>query len=188
MKGGFPVAIQRSSQRRRQAWFGSYITTIRQRDVRDMASIEGLREMPRLLALLATRVGASANYAGLSRSLSMPQSTLKRYVALLEAAFLVQPLPAWSANLGLRLVTSPKVILVDSGLLVYLLGADRPRLLDDASLTGHIVENFVAMELSKQLGWLSAARQARSFTSRRPPGGRWICSSNTRMDAWWVLR
>lgn len=154
LKGGFPVPLQRESHRRRQAWFGSYITTILQREVRDMASIEGLSEMPRLLALLATRVGALINFADLSRSLSMPQSTLKRYMALLEAAFLVRPLPAWSANLGKRLVKSPKLMLVDSALLVYLLGADKRRLLEDPALLGHLAENFVAMELRKQLGWL----------------------------------
>ena len=108
--GGFPVPVQRGSHRRRQAWFGSYITTILQREVRDMA--------------------------------------------LLEAAFLVRPLPAWSTNLGQRLVKSPKLMLVDSGLLVYLLGADRDRLLADHTLMGHLAENFVAMELRKQLGWL----------------------------------
>ncbi len=152
--GGFPVPVQRGSHRRRQAWFGSYITTILQREVRDMARIEGLNEMPRLLALLATRVGALINFADIARGLSIPQSTLKRYMALLEAAFLVRPLPAWSTNLGQRLVKSPKLMLVDSGLLVYLLGADRDRLLADPTLMGHLAENFVAMELRKQLGWL----------------------------------
>jgi predicted AAA+ superfamily ATPase len=168
LKGGFPAAIQRASQKRRQAWFGSYVTTILQRDVRDMASIEGLSEMPRLLGLLATRVGALINYADLSRSLSMPQSTLKRYMALLEASLLVQPLPAWSANLGKRLAKSPKIMLADSGLLVYLLGAEKQRLLNDASLLGHIFENFVAMELRKQLGWLQP--YARLFHFRASAG------------------
>lgn len=168
LKGGFPVAVQRASQRRRQAWFGSYITTILQRDVRDMTSIEGLSEMPRLLALLATRVGSLVNYADLSRSLSMPQSTLKRYMALLEAAFLVQLLPAWSSNLGKRLVKSPKIMLVDSGLLTYLLGVDRTRLLKDPTLLGHVFENFIAMELMKQLGWLEP--QANLFHFRTSSG------------------
>lgn len=153
LRGGFPVAVQRASQKRRDAWFGSYITTILQRDVRDLANIEGLSEMPRLLALLATRAGSLINFADLSRSLSMPQTTLKRYMTLLQAAFLVQPLPAWSSNLGKRLVKSSKITLVDTGLLTHLLGMERTRLLNDPTLLGHVFENFIAMELRKQIGW-----------------------------------
>ncbi len=153
VQGGYPVVAERRSHDRRRAWFGSYITTILQRDVRDMASIEGLTAMPRLLSLLASRAGALLNYAELSRSLSMPQTTLKRYMTLLETTFLVQLLPAWSSNLGKRLVKSPKIMLVDSGLLCHLTGSDVTRLGDNPTLLGDKLENFVVMELRKQSGW-----------------------------------
>src|SRR5439155_11382614 len=60
--GGYPPSLERAGARRR-AWFGSYLTAILQRDIRDLANIEGLTELPRLLALLATRTGTLANYA-----------------------------------------------------------------------------------------------------------------------------
>jgi len=122
--GGFPEVVSRKDARRRNAWFGSYITTILQRDVRDLANIEHLTLLPRLLSLLATRSSCLLNYSELSRSLALPQSTLKRYMALLETTFLVQLLPPWSANLGKRLVKSPKIMLCDTGLMAYLLGMD----------------------------------------------------------------
>lgn len=151
--GGYPGVLQRRGHERRRAWFGSYITTLLQRDVRDISNIEGLTAVPRLLSLLGARSGSLLNSAEVSRSLSMPVSTLKRYMALLETTFLVQLLPAWSSNLGKRLVKSPKVLIVDSGLLCHLIGADAKRLAADATLLGHVLESFVVMELRKQQGW-----------------------------------
>jgi hypothetical protein len=151
--GGYPEAQSRKKAARRGAWFESYITTILQRDVRDISNIENLAEVPKLLALLASRVCSLVNYADIARSLTMPQSTLKRHMALLEATFLVRLLPAWSSNLGKRLIKSPKLVLTDTGLLSHVLGLDRVRAGQDRTLFGHVLENFVAMELVKQLTW-----------------------------------
>ncbi len=106
-QGGYPEMLQRTTEERRQAWFGSYITTILQRDVRDISNVQDLSDLPRLLALVASRAGSLLDYADLARSLSMPQTTLKRYMALLEATFLIWKLPAWFTNIGKRLAKAP---------------------------------------------------------------------------------
>jgi len=165
--GGYPEA-QARGEGRRQAWFASYVSTILQRDVRDLAQIEGLTAMPRLLALLASRTGSLLNYADLARSVQIPQSTLKRYLALLEQTFLVQRLPPWSTNLGLRLVKSPKLYLSDTGLLLHLLNVDQARLQADPALLGHVVENLVVTELRKQTAW--SAVRASLYHLRTPTG------------------
>jgi predicted AAA+ superfamily ATPase len=151
--GGYPEMLNRSSADRRQAWFGSYITTILQRDVRDISNIRDLADLPRLLTLVASRAGSLLDYADLARCIGIPQTTVKRYMALLEATFLVQTLPAWFTNIGKRLVKAPKVYLNDTGLLAHLLGVDADRLRSDSTLGGGVLENFVAMELLKQRGW-----------------------------------
>jgi predicted AAA+ superfamily ATPase len=151
--GGFPEIAIRSSVSRRRAWFRSYVTTVLSRDARDLADIESLASLPKLLRLLASRTASLLNYADLSRALAMPQSTLKRYMGLLQALFLYYPLPAWSSNLGQRLIKSPKVLLSDTGLLAFLSGVTPSRLRQDPSAGGHILENFVAMELVKQASW-----------------------------------
>lgn len=151
--GGFPEVLERKSLSRKHAWFDSYLETITQRDIRDLANIERLSEIPRLLALLASRAGQLINYADLSRSLQIPQATLKRYVSLLETTFMIRRLPAWSINIGKRLTKAPKLLLTDSALQLHLLGVDENRLVNDQTLFGHVLENFVAMELTKQLGW-----------------------------------
>ncbi len=152
LRGGFPEAAGRPADRRGE-WFGSYLTTILQRDVRDLARIEGLADMPRLLALLAGRATGTLNAADLSRTLSVPLSTLKRYLALLEATFLVRLLPAWSANASARLAKAPKLLLADTGLLAHLTGASAERMAIDPGAAGPLLENFAAMELMKQSAW-----------------------------------
>lgn len=153
LQGGFPELVGKISEARRRAWFRSYVTTILQRDVRDLSSIEDLSALPRLLALLATRSATLLNYAELSRSAGIPASTLKRYFLLLEATFLVQTLPAWSANLSKRLVKSPKILLADTGLLASLLDFSVERLSEEPRLAGQLLESFVLLEIRKQIAW-----------------------------------
>jgi hypothetical protein len=118
-----------------------------------LANIEGLTDFPRLLSLIASRTSGLLNFSDLSRSLSMPQSTLKRYFTLLEATFLVLTIPAWANNQGIRLTKAPKIMFADTGLACHVLGMDRARLQADGNAKGPLLENFVAMELVKQAGW-----------------------------------
>ncbi len=167
-KGGYPEIQARKSPARREAWFDFYIDSILQRDVRDLANIERLSEIPQLLALLASRVAQPVNFADLARTLAIPQTTLKRYMALMETTFLVRLLPAWFSNIGKRLAKAPKLLLIDTGLLAHLLEANANRLRRDRTLLGHVLENFAAMELVKQLGW--SARRCRLFHFRTESG------------------
>ncbi len=151
--GGYPEALARSSAARRSAWFRSYVTTATERTVRDVAEISGLPDLRRLLAALAYRSGSLVNVADLSRTLGVPQTTLKRYLALLEIAFLVQRLPAWSANLTTRLVKTPKIYVTDSGLLAHLLATDPQRMSREPTQFGQILESFVITEIDRQAAW-----------------------------------
>ena len=151
MRGGFPEVVEMDAARR-YAWFQSYLMTILQRDVRDMANIESLTAVPKLLSLLATRIGSPANYSEIGRDLGMPQTTLRRYMGLLQATFLVQIAPAWFTNRGKRLAKSPKLYLVDSGLAGSLMGFDAGTA-PPPVMSGPLIENFIVMELRKQLGW-----------------------------------
>lgn len=153
LAGGFPDAVTRHNPRRRAAWFDSYVQSILQRDVRDLANIEQLTEIPNLLQLLATRSATLLNFAELSRSCSLPQSTLKRYFALLEMLFLVVRLPSWERNAGKRLVKAPKVFLPDSGLLCHFMGETPDSLAAKAGLPGRVVETFVLAELLKHVAF-----------------------------------
>lgn len=169
VRGGYPEPLGRRDADRRAAWFASYITAILQRDVRDLANIDGLADLPRLLALIASRTCGLLNFADLARSLSIPQSTLKRYFGLLEATFLVQTIPAWASNRGVRLAKAPKVLPCDTGLAAHVLGLDQDRLTTDWNARGPLLEGLVATELLKQATWSKARITIHHF---RPVQGR----------------
>ncbi|MEM1093656.1 MAG: ATP-binding protein [Bacteroidota bacterium] len=169
VRGGYPEAVERSTARRRGRWFESYITAILQRDVRDLANIEGLSEMPRLLALLAARTGTLLNTSEVSRSSRLPATTLKRYMTLLQATFLVRLIPAWSTNRSKRLVKSPKLIVTDTGLASHLVGftADGSVPPALADMPGTLLETFVLAELLKQMEWSERRVRLHHFRTQR---------------------
>lgn len=153
LTGGYPEVIQRKTANRRSAWFNSYIATLLQRDVRDLANIEGLIDFPKLLSILAARAGGLLNYAEVSRTSALPQTTLKRYVALLENLFLIEYLPAYSGSLTKRLMKTPKLFFTDTGLLSYLQNLTWDKIKFEPTLAGMLTENFVVAELKKQIAW-----------------------------------
>ncbi|MDQ3100644.1 MAG: ATP-binding protein [Bacteroidota bacterium] len=153
LAGGYPEVITRKSKARRSAWYGAYINSILQRDVRDISNITGITDLPRLLNALSIRNSGLLNLADLSRTMDMPHSTLRRYMALLEATFLSTPLPAWSTSRSKRLVKAPKVQLVDSGFASHLAGIDTPARLLAHPAFGSLLENFVVNELRRISGW-----------------------------------
>ncbi|OGS35933.1 MAG: ATPase [Elusimicrobia bacterium RIFOXYB2_FULL_49_7] len=151
--GGFPEPRQRPDAARREAWFGAYMDALLQRDIRQIANITGLTELPRLLSLIASRQGSTLNMAELSRGTGIPHVSLKRYLTLLETAFLIIRLTPWYPNTGKRMVKSPKLFLCDTGLSAWLMGVTQSRLTAEALLRGPLLEAFTASELKKQLTW-----------------------------------
>jgi len=147
LRGGLPPAVERPDPDRRAAWFASYLTTVTQRDVRDLANVAHAIELPRLLHALALRMTQPLNKNGLAGTLGMAYSTLDRYLALLELLFVVHRIPAWHGNHEKRLVRAPKLLIADSGFAAHLLGAD-PQVLERGTVdVGALVEAFVGMEL-----------------------------------------
>jgi predicted AAA+ superfamily ATPase len=164
--GGFPEPLERKSHQRRQAWFESYVTTILDRDIRDLAQIQDLASVPRLLRLLAARTASLHNQSEISRSSGIPNSTLSRYMALLESTFLVQMLPAWSSNLGKRLVKTPKLFMVDTGLACHLTGIDQDGFRHGGDMAGRLFENFIVLELLKYTAWSRDPARLHHFRSQ----------------------
>lgn len=152
VSGGYPEAIRRDAASR-ASWFGSHLETVLARDVREMSDIEGLSSLPNLVQLAAARVGALLNLSELARAMSLPQTTLKRYLALLQATFLLFRFRPWSPNLGKRLVRSPKLYFTDVGLAAHLLDVDSDALSDRTPASGQLLENFVVSEITRQLTW-----------------------------------
>jgi uncharacterized protein len=147
--GGFLPALERTD-RRRMAWYDSYVRGVIDREVRSLTDATYLRELPRLLRLCAARTSGELNIAYLARDLGLSRPTTDSYLAHLEGVFLVQTIPAWSTNLTARVVHRPKLTVTDTGLAARLLGG---RLRTNADLAGRLIETFVAGELRAQSEW-----------------------------------
>jgi predicted AAA+ superfamily ATPase len=149
LAGGYPEALEREDQDRRRSWFANSLTTILERDVRAMADIERLEQLPALLSAIALRSRGPLNKSGLGQDLGVPSSSIDRYLTLLDRVFLIRRLTAWHNRIGPRLVKAPKLLVSDSGLLCSLLRTDQGRLLEDDTLRGLVLESYVGMELVK---------------------------------------
>lgn len=152
VRGGYPEAVRRSP-RRRTAFYESYLTTLIERDVSELAVIERRGDLRRLLALLAGRSGGLLVASALANQSGIPRTTLNRYLELLSAVFLIKQIPAWSSGVTQRAVGTPKLAYVDSGIAAHLLGQDAARLGEPDGAAGPMLENFVLMELARQLTW-----------------------------------
>ncbi len=159
LSGGYPEARERAVGRRRSAWFDAYVTTMVTRQVHDLAEIDASHELTRLLRLLGLRSGGLLNTADLSRDLHIPYTTLRRYLSLLEALYLYQPLAPWHDSHAARVVKSPKVYLNDSALTAHLCGQGTAQLEADPTRTGPLLESFVRAELAKHVGTSEAAAE-----------------------------
>ncbi len=164
----FPEITDQGAARRRQ-WFESYITTIMQRDVRQIADITKLGVLPNLLRVLASRAGGLINEADIARSIGQNAVTAKNYRVLLQMMFLSFDVRPWFRNIGKRLVKSRKGYLIDTSLLCHLQQLDLDTIARrDPHLFGPILENFVATELLKQLA--SSEEQADLYHFRTSDG------------------
>ncbi len=148
--GGYPAALQRTSGRRRSAWYRDYIDALVQRDVRNLARIASLDALPRLLTLVAGQTARLLNVTDLAAPFQLSRPTIRDYVTLLERVFLVDELTPWHNNRLSRLVKTPKVHIGDTGLAAALLGIDAAGLAADRTLLGQMLETFVFQELRRQ--------------------------------------
>jgi predicted AAA+ superfamily ATPase len=147
--GGFPEAISRDSERRRQDWARSYLTSVLTRDLRDIADIEKLTELPKFVRLLAEHSGQLVNYSQFGGSIDVSHKTGQRYVALLEQVFLVSTLQPWYTNALKRIAKTPKLHFLDSGLLATTRGLNFDRLKANRGEFGALLESFVFSEVLK---------------------------------------
>ncbi|ELR69559.1 hypothetical protein C900_04784 [Fulvivirga imtechensis AK7] len=179
--GTFPEISGKTTDDQR-IWFDGYLTTILQRDVRMLADLEKIALLPSILRILATRTGNLINDSDISRDVGLHSVTGKFYRNILKMMFLNFDIIPWYRNIGKRLVKSPKGYLTDTLMLCHLLGLNIDTLIiNKPDLFGHILENYVATELVKQLSFSNIKAQLFHFRTsdgkevdfilERPDGG-----------------
>jgi hypothetical protein len=166
LRGGYPEAVRRDPGRRRARFFDSYVTDLVTRDVQQISDIERPAEMRRLLSVVAARMGTLAVIQSMANDVALPRQTLSRYLDLLELIFVIKRIPAWSSNLTTRAISTPKLIVTDSGLGGRLIGMSEERAKDPTAPVGRC--------------WRTS-RSARSRDSS--PGPKSQCSFSTTVTA-----
>jgi len=149
---GFPEAVARSPARAR-SWHRQYLRTLIERDVKDVARVRDPAAVGRLLEMLALRTAGLLGVAGLGADLGLRRETIEHYLAVCERLYLVRLLQPWHRNHAKRLIKSPKVHMIDSGLASTLMGLAAPDWSAQRERFGHLVESFVVQQLVAQAGW-----------------------------------
>lgn len=153
LAGGYPEVVLRKTWNRRRDWCLDYVRAIVERDVRDIAQIDKVQQLPRLLRVLAHHSGQLVNYSGLGAPLGLNHVTTQKYAGLFEQLFLTRQLPPWSNNELKRLIKTPKVHFLDSGLLAALRDLSPQRIAEDRGTFGALLETFVLSEVLKLSTW-----------------------------------
>jgi hypothetical protein len=147
VKGAYPRIHEENLKPPR--FFNSYLQTYLERDVRSLINIKDLRAFQQFIHLLAGRVGQIANYASLSSDIGVSSTTIKNWISVLKASFVVFELAPFFQNIRKRVVKSPKIYFNDTGLVAYLMGIESPEQAFRDPLRGGLYENLIITEILK---------------------------------------
>jgi predicted AAA+ superfamily ATPase len=173
VQGGYPeVVTERLTLRARSRWFDAYASETMDREaVRSLVERTPGPELRRFLRVLAARSGRELVMADLARDVGISRITATRYLALLEALYLVRLQPAWATSATTRAKRASKIHLVDTGLAASLLGLGERELgtLERDREFRFLLESFVVTELCKQATWNGSAVDILHFRDRNGP-------------------
>ena len=149
LKGGYP-ALWRTADEGRQLLLSSYYTTYVERDLRQMINLKDLHAFHTFIRLCAGRIGSELNTSSLAIEIGVSVPTIKSWLSILEASYIIYLLPPYYTNIGKRLTKSPKLYFYDTGLATWLMGINTIEQLDIHPLRGALFENLVINEAMKQ--------------------------------------
>ncbi len=157
LKGGYPDAIRERSESKWQRWHENFVRTFIERDIPRAGMRISPIQMRRLMGMISHYHGGLLNASELGRSLGISYHTVNDYLDIIEGHYLIRRLPPYYANIGKRLVKSPKIYVRDTGLLHYLLGVSTERALLESpkrgnSWEGLMVEQMIARERLQEAG------------------------------------
>ncbi|MDO8695246.1 MAG: ATP-binding protein [Sheuella sp.] len=145
---GFLPRIYDQHQRPHNA-YASYFQTYVERDVRQLIKLKDVVLFEKFMKLLAGRVGQVINYQSLSNDVGVDGATIKSWLAILEASYVIFRLPPYYENFGKRVIKTPKIYFTDTGLLCYMLGIERVEQVGRDPLIGNLFANLVVLEALK---------------------------------------
>lgn len=147
LRGGYP-RIYKDNLDPTKA-YRNYFQTYVERDLRQLINVKDLMQFDRFVRILAGRIGQILNMEEIGGEIGVSSHTVKEWISILEASFIVFRLQPYFENFGKRIIKSPKLYFADTGLATYLLGIENGTQMNRDPLRGHLVENLVLLELMK---------------------------------------
>ena len=147
--GSYPELVLRSYEES-TLWYSSYVDTYLNKDLRTLAEIGDIRDFRRLIQLLAANVSQTVDYSYYAKQIGVSSPTIKRWISILEASYVIFLVPPYYKNYGKRITKSPKVYFIDTGLISFFTGIRTFEQYDQGPLAGAIFENYVISELYKR--------------------------------------
>jgi len=149
-RGAYPELVMRD-YRQSDFWYASYIDTYLAKDVRTLSNIGDMRDFRRFLHLLAANASQILDMSYYARDIGVSVPTIKRWVSVLEASYIIFLVPPYYKNVGKRMVKRPKCYFYDTGLVSYLTGIQNKELYEKGPMSGALFENHVIVEITKAL-------------------------------------
>ncbi len=149
INGGYPEVQKIDDPKGRYLWFGSYISTYIERDIRDIGELRHMDKFIRMFNMLASRSSQVLIKTDIARDAGIDSKTLDNYLKLLELTYQICLLKPYSRNINKRFVKSNKIFFTDSGVVSYLLGISTSQQLMASHYKGAVFETFVFAELLK---------------------------------------
>jgi len=147
-RGSFPKLIV-DKKMSREMFYNSYIQTYIERDVKDFIKISDTITFANFIVAVAARTAQLLNYANLARDVAMDQKTVKAWLSVLEASGLVKLVQPYHNNISKRIIKTPKLYFLDTGLAAFLTGWNTPASLEKGAMSGAILETHVFLEILK---------------------------------------
>ena len=152
LSGGFPEVLARADPARQHDWLRAYAQALAERDISEIAVIDKLDKMAALLNHAAVSASQLLNLSNLGSRLRIDSKTVDRWLTLLERMYVVRRVGAWHRNELKRLIKTPKLQFLDSGLLAALRRIDASAIVQDRGKLGPLLECFVYSEIVKAVG------------------------------------
>ncbi len=148
-RGTFPELWQKE-ETKPEVWFGSYLRTYIERDVRNLTQVGDISVFERFVRLCAIRTGQQLNLSGLARDCGISPPTAQRWLSMLVATYQIHLVEPFYENLSSRIKKAPKLYFLDPGLASYLMGFRKPELLPNSPQFGALFETLVVTNFLKQ--------------------------------------
>ena len=147
LMGGYPRIFKENLDPTKA--YRNYFQTYLERDLRQLVHVKDLSQFQRFVKICAGRIGQLANFEGIASDVGVSSKTVKEWISILEASFVLIRLMPYHENFGKRMIKSPKLYFTDVGLATYLLGIETKEQLARDPLRGNLVENLALLELMK---------------------------------------